>query len=543
MCRRSAAHIGVVDRLFSRVGAADDLARGRSTFMVEMIETAAILNQAGPHALVILDEIGRGTATFDGLSIAWAAVEHLHEVNRSRALFATHYHELTALAHRLPRLDNVTVRVKEWKGEVIFLHEIAPGAADRSYGIQVARLAGLPAAVVARAREVLKQLEATDRTAPAHALIDDLPLFSAARPAANRPRKTRLRPSSMRSRPTNSPRARRSTRSTSSRQHAAARTDLTAARAKPIRGAIFPGANEEWRRRRVNFSGARPAPPTRSKAAGTRTAAAFPSGTSIPMTGTSPCRTTGKVETGNVAINAYDRDQSLKDIALLKELGVNAYRFSVSWPRVLPAGIGAVNRPGLDYYSRLVDDLLAAGIKPVVTLYHWDFPWVLHEKGGFHNRDVVGWFTEYAGTMFKALGDRVDTFITMNEPFIDLMMMDLIAENVRDGRLPPERMTAEQYGRQIPALHNLFVAAAAATAEYRRQNLGGMVGLAAPLSPASAFDPDNPADVAAAADWERFLNRWPLDAAHQGHLRARRDGDAQQARSRLHRLRCGPRHA
>ena len=171
-----AAHIGIVDRLFSRVGAADDLARGRSTFMVEMIETAAILNQAGPHALVILDEIGRGTATFDGLSIAWAA-------NRSRALFATHYHELTALAHRLPRLENVTVRVKEWKGDVIFLHEIAPGAADRSYGIQVARLAGLPASVVARAREVLKQLEATDRASPAHALIDDLPLFSAARPA------------------------------------------------------------------------------------------------------------------------------------------------------------------------------------------------------------------------------------------------------------------------------------------------------------------------------------------------------------------------
>ncbi len=177
----ASAHIGVVDRLFSRVGAADDLARGRSTFMVEMIETAAILNQAGPHALVILDEIGRGTATFDGLSIAWAAVEHLHEVNRSRALFATHYHELTALAHRLPRLENVTVRVKEWKGDVIFLHEIAPGSADRSYGIQVARLAGLPPSVVARAREVLKQLEETDRKSPAHTLIDDLPLFSAAR--------------------------------------------------------------------------------------------------------------------------------------------------------------------------------------------------------------------------------------------------------------------------------------------------------------------------------------------------------------------------
>ncbi len=177
------AHIGMVDRLFSRVGAADDLARGRSTFMVEMVETAAILNQAGPRALVILDEIGRGTATFDGLSIAWAAIEHLHEVNKSRALFATHYHELTALAERLPRLRNVTVRVKEWQGDVIFLHEIAPGSADRSYGIQVARLAGLPPAVVERAREVLRQLEETDRKSPVHALIDDLPLFSAARRA------------------------------------------------------------------------------------------------------------------------------------------------------------------------------------------------------------------------------------------------------------------------------------------------------------------------------------------------------------------------
>jgi DNA mismatch repair protein MutS len=174
------ARIGVVDRLFSRVGAADDLARGRSTFMVEMVETAAILNQAGPRSLVILDEIGRGTATFDGLSIAWAAIEHLHEVNRSRALFATHYHELTALAERLPRLRNMTVRVKEWKGEVIFLHEIAPGAADRSYGIQVAKLAGLPASVLARARAVLGQLEASDRKSPV-AAIDDLPLFSAAR--------------------------------------------------------------------------------------------------------------------------------------------------------------------------------------------------------------------------------------------------------------------------------------------------------------------------------------------------------------------------
>ena len=173
------AHIGVVDRLFSRVGASDDLARGRSTFMVEMVETAAILNQASDRSLVILDEIGRGTATFDGLSIAWAAVEHLHEVNRCRGLFATHFHELTVLSEKLGRLSNATMRVKEWEGEVIFLHEVGPGAADRSYGIQVARLAGLPEAVVARARDVLGQLEEGERQSPAHQLIDDLPLFSA----------------------------------------------------------------------------------------------------------------------------------------------------------------------------------------------------------------------------------------------------------------------------------------------------------------------------------------------------------------------------
>ncbi len=155
------AHIGVVDRLFSRVGAADDLARGRSTFMVEMVETAAILNQATARSLVILDEIGRGTATFDGLSIAYACVEHLNAVNRSRALFATHFHELTQLAETLPRLVNLTMRVSEFKGSLVFLHEVMSGAADRSYGIQVAKLAGLPASVVRRARKVLADLEAT----------------------------------------------------------------------------------------------------------------------------------------------------------------------------------------------------------------------------------------------------------------------------------------------------------------------------------------------------------------------------------------------
>ena len=174
-----AAQIGVVDRLFSRVGASDDLARGRSTFMVEMVETSAILNQAGERSLVILDEIGRGTATYDGLSIAWAAVEYLHETNRCRAIFATHFHELTALAGKLARLHNVTMRVKEWEGDVVFLHEVGKGAADRSYGVQVAKLAGLPEPVVERARAVLAQLEAGETSGKTSRLADDLPLFSA----------------------------------------------------------------------------------------------------------------------------------------------------------------------------------------------------------------------------------------------------------------------------------------------------------------------------------------------------------------------------
>ena len=180
----AAARIGAVDRLFSRVGAADDLARGRSTFMVEMVETAAILNQAGERALVILDEIGRGTATYDGLSIAWAAIEHLHDTNRCRALFATHYHELTVLARKLDRLACHTMRIKEWQGSVVFLHEVAPGAADRSYGIHVARLAGLPEAVLERAEEVLALLEQGDQAAAAARLANDLPLFRARAPSA-----------------------------------------------------------------------------------------------------------------------------------------------------------------------------------------------------------------------------------------------------------------------------------------------------------------------------------------------------------------------
>ncbi len=176
-----AAHVqmGVVDRLFSRVGAADDLARGRSTFMVEMVETAAILNQSGQRALVILDEIGRGTATYDGLSIAWAVVENLHDTNGCRALFATHYHELTRLDARLKALSCHQMRVKEWQGDVVFLHEVAAGAADRSYGIHVARLAGLPKAVIRRAEMVLAELEKGQESNALSRLADDLPLFAA----------------------------------------------------------------------------------------------------------------------------------------------------------------------------------------------------------------------------------------------------------------------------------------------------------------------------------------------------------------------------
>jgi len=173
-----AAHIGVIDRLFSRVGAGDDLAAGRSTFMVEMVETAAILNQATSRSLVILDEIGRGTATYDGLAIAWAAAEHLHESNRSRALFATHYHELVALSERLDSAASVTMKVKEWNDSIVFLHEVTAGAADRSYGIHVAKLAGLPSAVIHRAESVLSALEEGREGHKPLARVDELPLFS-----------------------------------------------------------------------------------------------------------------------------------------------------------------------------------------------------------------------------------------------------------------------------------------------------------------------------------------------------------------------------
>ncbi|HET6197701.1 MAG TPA: DNA mismatch repair protein MutS, partial [Acetobacteraceae bacterium] len=186
------ATIGVVDRLFSRVGAADDLARGRSTFMVEMTETAAILHQAGPRSLVVVDEIGRGTATLDGLAIAWAVLEALHSAIRCRTIFATHFHELAELADRLPRLKPHTMRVKEWKGTVVFLHEVAQGAAGRSWGVHVAELAGVPAPVVRRAASLLASLEKHGGPlGAAGAPLTALPLFAAA-PAETEPQPDEL---------------------------------------------------------------------------------------------------------------------------------------------------------------------------------------------------------------------------------------------------------------------------------------------------------------------------------------------------------------
>jgi DNA mismatch repair protein MutS len=178
--------LGLVDAIFSRVGASDDLSKGRSTFMVEMVETATILNRAGPRAFVILDEIGRGTSTYDGLAIAWAVAEHLHDGNQCRALFATHYHELTSLSQRLPACGNASLRAKEWKGDLVFLHEVIPGAADRSYGVQVAKLAGLPASAVARAKAVLSKLEKGQGGSKPLAL-DDLPLFAMKGPISDEP--------------------------------------------------------------------------------------------------------------------------------------------------------------------------------------------------------------------------------------------------------------------------------------------------------------------------------------------------------------------
>jgi len=223
----------------------------------------------------------------------------------------------------------------------------------------------------------------------------------------------------------------------------------------------------------------------------------------------------GKQYDADTAINAYDRAQALADIAIMREAGLDAYRFSLSWPRLFPDGT-TLNQAGVDHYSRHVDDLLEAGVQPLVTLYHWDFPQALQERGGWHNRDVIDWFGTYAETVFRALGDRVGTFITQNEPYIDLFMMDLIAEKARDGAADPMRHSSADFGRQAPAMHHLFLANARAVDIFRGLGHPGMIGIALPLYPTLPLDPVSETDRAAADLADGLLNRWPLDAVLKG---------------------------
>lgn len=224
----------------------------------------------------------------------------------------------------------------------------------------------------------------------------------------------------------------------------------------------------------------------------------------------------GVQQTGNVAINAYDRTQYLADIRLMQEVGIDAYRFSLSWPRIFPDGVGAVNEAGLDHYKRFIDDLGEAGIAPIVTLYHWDYPWALHEQGGWRNPQSVRWFRNYAATVFRAFHDRVRTFITFNEPFIDLFLMELAAENVRNKRPDPVRASNAQYGEAARAMHHLFLANALAVNDFRRSGQKGEIGIALPLMPTFPVDPASADDVAAAALADALINRWPLDAVFKG---------------------------
>jgi beta-glucosidase len=224
----------------------------------------------------------------------------------------------------------------------------------------------------------------------------------------------------------------------------------------------------------------------------------------------------GKLQTGNTAINQYDPRQYRSDVAVMRKLGVNAYRFSIAWTRILPDGTGAVNHRGLDYYRRLVDELLAAGIEPMATLYHWDFPQVLQLKGGWANADSPAWFADYAAAAFAALGDRVPKFVTLNEPFIDLFLMDATVENIRSGAAEPYRHSSAQYGRQAQAMHHMLLGHGRAVEAYRASGRAGMVGIALSLMPTRPADPGKADDVAAAALADAVINRWPLDAVLAG---------------------------
>lgn len=219
----------------------------------------------------------------------------------------------------------------------------------------------------------------------------------------------------------------------------------------------------------------------------------------------------GKVETGNVAINAYDRAQYLADIALMQRLGLDCYRFSIAWTRLLPEGTGDVNPAGVAHYQRFCDDLIAAGIEPIVTLFHWDLPQALQEEGGWLNRASVGWFRNYARVVREALGDRVSKYITFNEPFIDLFLIEPMVAALRER----EEITEARLGRQGLALHHWMVASAAVIGDFRAAGFTGTIGLALPLMPMLP-ESGSAEDAAAAERADAIINRWCLDAMFKG---------------------------
>jgi len=224
----------------------------------------------------------------------------------------------------------------------------------------------------------------------------------------------------------------------------------------------------------------------------------------------------GKQDTGNVAINFYERSQYLQDIALMKQLGVNAYRFSIAWSRILPDGIGEINSKGIAYYSQLIDDLLANEIEPVVTNFHWDLPYKLQEKGGWVNPDSVQWYAEYANVLFKNYSDRVKKFITFNEPFINIFFIEPLAHNAIKKKTNTFAISNETYGKQAEAVHHLLLASATAIQNYHQLNLDGAIGITLSFTPTLPLDPNNAEDVQAATIFDGLHNRWFLDAMYRG---------------------------
>jgi beta-glucosidase len=224
----------------------------------------------------------------------------------------------------------------------------------------------------------------------------------------------------------------------------------------------------------------------------------------------------GRQETGNIADNLYDRRQYLEDIALMKRLGINSYRFSIAWSRILPDGTGEVNQAGLAHYRQLIDDLLANGIEPVVTLYHWDLPEKLAERGGWANPESVTWFEQYADVVFSAFGARVKRFITVNEPFVELFMIEPSIHRILEGVAEEKSGATRVYAQQAVAAHHILLASALAIQAYRRLRLEGEIGISLNFTPTIPADPARPDDVEAAATMDAFQNRWFLDAIFKG---------------------------